>query len=303
MSKRGLPAPKITPLISFCIMARSNRLTLAVQLHLRGDPGDHTGTALAGQGQGAGHQVPVHHARDHDHRVGHLAPGQLGDQGQGLLHGRRRVGGAEVEGRLLLELHGVHGHDVRRPDHPGPLHGVHADAAHADHHHGVAGHAPRPGTRPSPSRWPPRTTPGPPTPSGRSASTLTSDASWLTPCSANVPELGHDVERLAVEVVADGAVGDLAPGEGGGTQVAEVGVAGDAHRAPTADGEEAGGHVVAGLEPGRRPGPPRGPPHPPRGRRPWGRAPPAAAGRYPPPSPSRSTGGARRSGTVRPPPT
>ena len=116
-------------------------------------------------------------------------------------------------------------------------------------------------------------------------------------------QFGHHVEGLAVEVVAHRAVGDLARGERRRAEVTQVGVAGDAHLAPTADREEAGRHMVAQLEAahvrahleddpsplvaadhGEQPGP-----------RPLGGA--------RPPSPSRSPGGARRNGTVRPPPT
>ena len=63
-------------------------------------------------------------------------------------------------------------------------------------------------------------------------------------------QLGHHVEGLAVEVVPDRAIGDLAGRKGGRTEVAEIGVAGDAHLAATTDREEAGGHVVTGLKAG-----------------------------------------------------
>ncbi len=81
--------------------------------------------------------------------------------------------------------------------------------------------------------------------SGRSASTLTNEASWTTLCSAKVPTLAMTLRSSPLEVVAHGAVGDLPGQEGRRAHVAEVGVPGDAHLAVPADGEEAGRHVVA----------------------------------------------------------
>ena len=76
----------------------------------------------------------MHHARDEDDGIGHLAPGELGDQGKCFFHRSRRVGGAEVERGLLLELDGIYRDDVLGADHARPLHGVDADTpdAHDD---------------------------------------------------------------------------------------------------------------------------------------------------------------------------
>ena len=110
----------------------------ALGLGLGCHAGDDAGSALAREREGIGHEIAVHHAGHQDDGVGHLTPGELSDQGYGLLHGPRRMCGAEVEGRLLLELDRVHGNDVLGPGHAGALDGVDANAADADHDDGLA---------------------------------------------------------------------------------------------------------------------------------------------------------------------
>ena len=56
-----------------------------------------------------------------------------------LLDRRRGVGGAEDLGLLALPLDRVDGDDVAGAGHGRALHGVHADAAEADDHDGLAG--------------------------------------------------------------------------------------------------------------------------------------------------------------------
>jgi hypothetical protein len=63
-------------------------------------------------------------------------------------------------------------------------------------------------------------------------------------------EQAHQAEVGAVEqVVAGGAVADLAAGREGGGVVAQVGVTCHAHLAPAAGGHEPEHHMIAGLEP------------------------------------------------------
>jgi len=90
------------------------------------------------------------------------------------------VGGAEVEGRLLLELHRIDGDDVLRPGHVCALHGVHAHPSQADDDHDIALGDLGPYTaEPQPVVTPheTRATTG----RGYSWPTFTSDASWTTP--------------------------------------------------------------------------------------------------------------------------
>ena len=154
---------------------------------------------------------------------------------------------AEVEGGLLLEHDGVNRDDVPRPHHAGPLDGVDAHPTDADDDDRLT----RLDLSPVDRRAP---TGGHPTGhQGHHAQRkvgihldqrrLVDDA-----VLGEGAQLGHDVEVLALEVVAHRSVGDLSGRERRRPEVAQVRVSGDAHPAAAADGEEAGRDVIAWLQ-------------------------------------------------------
>lgn len=64
-----------------------------------------------------------------------LTAGQIGDQGQRFVDGRRRVGGAEFERAVALVLDRIERDDDAGAGDACSLNGVHADAADAHDHH------------------------------------------------------------------------------------------------------------------------------------------------------------------------
>jgi hypothetical protein len=75
---------------------------------------------------------------DH-HGVGHHPVRQTAHQVERLVDRRGAVGRAELQRRLLFEVNGIDGDDLRGAVDPGALDRSRADAAGADHDDGVPG--------------------------------------------------------------------------------------------------------------------------------------------------------------------
>src|SRR5215472_8809303 len=96
------------------------------------------GPCLACHADGRLEDFVVHLADGADDLVGELAAGEVDEDLPGLVRVAERVRRAELQRLLLLPLVRVDGEDVLGARPRGALHRVHADAAGAEHDHGVA---------------------------------------------------------------------------------------------------------------------------------------------------------------------
>ncbi len=154
---------------------------------------------------------------------------------------------AEIERGLLLEGDGVDGDDVPRTSHPSPLHRVDAHSSDSHDDHRFPRHDLRPVDRRAPAGGHPARDEG--HHAQRNVRVHLYERGLVDDAVLGErPDLGHDVEVAPAQAIANRPVGDLTRREGGRTEIAQVGVAGDAHPAATADRKEARRDVVARLD-------------------------------------------------------
>ena len=115
MSKRGLAAPKTTPRTSFCHIASSKRLMLHSVCACGATPVTTQVPPLPVSAMAPAIRSPYITLGTRITASAIWPRVRSVTSGERLLHRSGGVGGAEVEGRLLLELDGIDGDDVRAP--------------------------------------------------------------------------------------------------------------------------------------------------------------------------------------------